>query len=750
MPPEIADSDDEVDVVEQEPGNASSPVPTRGCDQTQRLSDQGSSAIKGTGSTDKLIRTLQETEYVGVEDLDQAFGLSGPNGRKRALSETPRDDMNVDLEGPKNKRNKTYGSKTRANYAEFFNNPPPSVAEAPVATSTTDYLPTMDSPTSPLEPASASKTRQRDRPRRVASLLEIGNERPYSTSLSSMGGHRSMNVDPNANPFGTDSQPVMDDDHAVDGSRPDLSQNLHLNDLINEFAEQNAPSQMSISPARPSSPVAPAVEPLSDSETAAPPNNLRSGNGEESERPLKRRNTAQTPVRSSALVEEQQIQRSASVTTDISAASKPVVAKKRGRPAKAKKALDVDIDADTDELHSVMGPPARASSVDISSQVSQPPQSASNTKRKRKRSKVDDEPADVVLKQHPSSELNLSDEAMIGLPKENYKPRPSRSRSKRTDEDGGTPAPESTASRAQTAEIATPRKEATPAKRSTAKGKKSKVKRAKTSAAGLLKASAPMFEDGEEDVLWVETKPSPVKLDLPPDLAVLKKEQTPDINESADELQSNAGRPKQTLLSVEVPIMPDAQSDAAAEKKTSKKRGRKPKQGLAAAQEEDSERAPLAEKDINKAPNKTTNAKSKPIITDSDDEEEDDKENAEQTAAAAPKADAATPPKDNAVTPQSPSPTKPAIHSPLKTTLSASSVSSQRTQRYRVGLSKRSSIPSLLRKVQRDKPPPTKTGVKVKEFKVAGINDGTEGEEGEGKWPGVLRDKDGRLVEWDF
>lgn len=45
--------------------------------------------------------------------------------------------------------------------------------------------------------------------------------------------------------------------------------------------------------------------------------------------------------------------------------------------------------------------------------------------------------------------------------------------------------------------------------------KKTKVKRAKTSASALLKKSEPMLSEGEDDVLWLETKPSQVKLDVP-------------------------------------------------------------------------------------------------------------------------------------------------------------------------------------------------------------------------------------------
>jgi len=120
-----------------------------------------------------------------------------------------------------------------------------------------------------------------------------------------------------------------------------------------------------------------------------------------------------------------------------------------------------------------------------------------------------------------TNELNLSDEAFVGLPKENYKARPSRSRSKRTIVDGDTvhsdlfPAAEEPPTRS--AAIIVEAEEATTKKLKKPKRplKKTKVKRAKTSASALIKKSEPMLSEGEDDVLWLETKPSQVKLDVP-------------------------------------------------------------------------------------------------------------------------------------------------------------------------------------------------------------------------------------------
>ena len=66
--------------------------------------------------------------------------------------------------------------------------------------------------------------------------------------------------------------------------------------------------------------------------------------------------------------------------------------------------------------------------------------------------------------------------------------------------------------------------------------------------------------------------------------------------------------------------------------------------------------------------------------------------------------------------------------------------------RHRIGLSKRQSIPSLLRKVDKGKAPPKKTAYIGKELKVKDTGDGEDGD-GEVK-RGPMRDPDGNLVEW--
>ena len=122
----------------------------------------------------------------------------------------------------------------------------------------------------------------------------------------------------------------------------------------------------------------------------------------------------------------------------------------------------------------------------------------------------------------PKNDLNLGDEAFVGIPKENYNPRPSGSRSRRDSEfeDLVSTTPDEGTTKQFELSSPAPRDDVTsrPVKKAKKDPKKSKVKRAKTSAAALLKKSEKMLSDGEEDVVWLESKPAKVKLDLPPDI----------------------------------------------------------------------------------------------------------------------------------------------------------------------------------------------------------------------------------------
>jgi hypothetical protein len=374
----------------------------------------------------------------------------------------------------------------------------------------------------------------------------------------------------------------------------------------------------------------------------------------------------------------------------------------------------------------------------------------------------------------PSSELNMSDEAAIGLPKDNYKPRPSRSRSKKVvDEapnllppeeelDHRTPAKRSTIS---VLEAETPPVPST--KSSVKKGRKSKVKRAKTSAAALLKKTEPMLSEGEEDVVWMDTKPAPVQLQLPPDLHALKKEpDIPDADQAEDDIVSHKRSiVKDTHITIEIPSNAEAKNPVA----EPKKRGRKPKKVQQKVEEkvvdDDEEKTPqeddsksrpaLAEKSNNAhgaGPDMIDNpigrgAKTTPTVSPFTSPEPEarapskpakipvkEKENQPQT----------TPAKSKPSAPPFSTEKGPTKHSPI-----TSLTSSGRKAIYRVGLSRRQNIPSLLRKVDRDKPPPKNMAIKQKERKVK-MDEHHDGEEGGGRDPAEMRGADGMLVEWEF
>ncbi|RMD40594.1 hypothetical protein DV735_g4522, partial [Chaetothyriales sp. CBS 134920] len=346
--------------------------------------------------------------------------------------------------------------------------------------------------------------------------------------------------------------------------------------------------------------------------------------------------------------------------------------KKRGRKPKSKLADSVAPDD--------MGPPStRSKPVTLDSSQLSHEETPSNTKRKRRGSKAETRAEEASVSKHTSSELQPDEDELIGLPKENYKPRPSRRRSKPlvveepADPDSSAPFPESVDIGLQKpgAEAATEDQHTAeprpPAANPSKRTKKSKVKRAKTSAAALLRKSCQMISDGEEDVIWLDEKPTTVKLDLPADLKRLKKEEV------------EAGG---NTVHVEIPVTAPGRSQ---------------------------DKAPTPE----------------PLS----DAEEGKKGQTERQQT-----------NKNDTDNQDPKPNNPSAWNSKS--------------RFRVGLSKRQSIPSLLRKVDKTKAAPTKVGVQVKERKLKEANvDGDDSGDGDGDKNGaglILRDKDGNLVEWEF
>ena len=262
MAPEIADSDAESDVGPHE----SAPDPTfegqsaadsqqaslsnvdfdQFIDPTQRLSELSPSADgagdTGTGSTDRILRGLTHPQ------IDLAASSAGaqstiefkqndngtdhtPSNNKRSQSAIDEGSGGTIDHGSKRKRPKTYGSKTRNRSLQSSNLFSDFIQPPPVSPISEDAGSSRQSATgqSGLEDVDGTldeephniMSRQRDRPRRVVSLLEESartGSHQFSTSTSSMGGYQSMNLDfrgsgegdIHANPFWGLSQELVD------------------------------------------------------------------------------------------------------------------------------------------------------------------------------------------------------------------------------------------------------------------------------------------------------------------------------------------------------------------------------------------------------------------------------------------------------------------------------------------------------------------------------------------------------------
>lgn len=356
----------------------------------------------------------------------------------------------------------------------------------------------------------------------------------------------------------------------------------------------------------------------------------------------------------------------------------------------------------------------------------------------------DEHENDEVHAKDPSSHLQIvSDESTIGLPQEHYKPRPSRSRSKRIADDE-MPPPAHTPSKSvqtpleqnqtpddaahDTSERNEPEDTPLTKPRKEKKGK-NKMKRAKTSAAALLKNSDRMLSDGEEDVVWVESKPAAVKMKLPdpvggkreegvkPEVITPKKSKSmpDDPIDVANEEQARCGATTKEAPGMCVSTPPAEDSEPP--KPPPKKRGRKkkspaveqqqqqqpllaesedsstevpnPAAGVPMAEPEDnpnrpnakpsSSRQALKEKDIN-----TTS--SSRLVPDDDDAELESSDSPEKQQ------QQQQPPMPQAKSKESceRGPTK---HSPINPTGGRVN--------YRVGLSRRATIPPLLKIVRK-------------------------------------------------
>ena len=890
MAPEIADSDGESDIMdnhvaEEQPIELPTPAkantvlteqvspPQIDFDDfvhpTQALSDQSQvqNGIPGpgTGSTEKMLRGLAKAQQnLAGSSLDQQLGnITG----KRRHSASESGPSSTDEVSSKKKRVKTYGSKSRSGSTIDLHADLNSATEQHTSSlaatkpgGSEEVLPETaldEDQQSPVE--EMATVRERDRPRRVLSLLGQTTTAPglqLSTTTSSYGGYQGFEIDfrgasngldINANPFAGLSQPSAggEDLAGLEGdvqkemmTSPDQPQDTPIPDSINPaMLMQNGPPEAWTSIERPSK--RRKTENLARGTTASPaPSSRRAAsvcaesvsNMSDKSRPKKRGRKAQSSKLANSsqqeamappeLPEPPPSRISRRGTLDSSQASHdetPSNSKRKRKKSKPEPKPDENAPTKrpSSELHlddeKIMGlpkenykpRPSRRRSRQISEHEEQQqeggealPEVAEATNSKAEESSPP---------KQPTSELNLSDEQLIGLPKENYKPRPSRRRSRPVVEDDQTeadwtgPLPEKPDDLSAKPESASSKKpkgktnlqdeppadnpaepQPTPPKPAK-KPKKSKVKRAKTSAAALLKKSSQMLSDGEDDVLWLDERPAAVKLDLPRDLKALKKEE----EETKPEAAIATPKRGNSKISVEIPVPMASTSKPSKElepETAKKKRGRPKKlpQGLPPSG------LPPGSPGLDKAPTPEPLTEAENDDIDDEDEEDDDirpsrrpircplaSKNA--NALPAPPISPAKLPhddmsvstdKENAPPPQpqphltptktktsitTPSPTKgPTSHSPINPASAWNSKS-----KYRVGLSKRQSIPSLLRKVDKTKAAPTKVGVKVKERKIKVTNEDVDGEDGEGGGGGggnpmILRDRDGNLVEWEF
>ncbi len=793
MPPEIADSDAEseglIDEVEADPdpataaprlpNNTVSPVSPpkvdfdEFIDPTQRLSDlplsQDPLLSRGTGSTERILRGLDKArQHLASSLLDGNMNNGSGDGfgslensspllsRRRGQSAIDIGSSGQEQQSGGKKRAKTYSTKSRnvnTQSTDLF--PDVNLSnEHEIAQEMSNESSHESAATSMRPPKAQTVPRERDRPRRVISLLEQSMTDPkhrFSTSTSSMGGYQSINLDfrgseqgldMNANPFGGLSQVSVEGEAGLGDmiQHPHLYSNVEQTDTIDPAAlqSQDLENEMMTSPARP-------IDPGNLQPEAASPHDLTQDALQEAlsavARPSKRQKTDMENLRAAAFPTTVESRRAASVSAESVSNLSNASSKKRGGKSKALKvaasspapeALAID-PAEPVESYSAMDPPdsrikrSRRGTQDSSSQVSQISEPVSNTKRKRKKTKTEQLQDQSSPAKHPPSDPHLSNEDLIGLPKEQYKPRRSRSRSKRSVDDKE-PVVESPQIERQVddlapepeVEIETPKPPKTKGK-----GKKSKVKRAKTSGAALKK-SEPMLSEGEEDILFMDEKPAVVKLDLLPNVDVFKKEEEKhEVDDVCGEDGIKTGGRAAKHISIEIPAPEELEEQPSAA--VPKKRGRKPKNRTPSAPTPE----PLTELE-DEVPEPTTNANSRAALAETD---------LNKCAISL-----TTTGKGKENTAPTPSPVKPpsTTHSPLK-----SSSTVKTTTRYRVGLSKRQAIPSLLRRVDKTKKAPTKVSTTVKEKKVKAADEGSD-DEGGGIARLGLRGKDGQLIEWEF
>ncbi|KIV87773.1 hypothetical protein PV11_03295 [Exophiala sideris] len=779
MAPEIADSDAESDFhspVKQmvATGNVDGGVDPsqvslsrydfdQFLDPTQRLSSISPSHVNSAPTASELLAGLPSDSSDALMGKRSSEPSSITQGKKRARSDLENGSRRSQHDGSahvsSSKRTKTYAhsSKSRGSLQDIDLFSPSG--EPPIVASTN----TQNIPVQSANGLSQNLFNSLPNTGPAINLLDhplSNSTHRLTTSTASMGQYESINLDfrgtnqgldIHANPFGSLSQASM-------GAEGDINATMLHTDAQQTMTQQHPIPSISTDELLPHQTLSALFQSSPTRPSFVDPSVIMQHDG---------------PVADPAAIDDF---RTGTALTTILEQAEPVEtvaekpqAKKRGRKPKNSRvpsespvpgALDDMDDFALPDLPSVAR--TRQGTVDSVSQASETSAtnlSSKNRKRGKSKQVVEEAgqeaPAEESPVKHPTSELHLSDEAMIGLPKEKYKPRPSRSRSKKVDEEEAFPVHETeqqTPARNTTVDFEEPA-EKTPAsasaKSGTKKGRKSKVKRAKTSAAALLKKAEPMLSEGEEDVVWMDTKPTPVKLDLPPDLSVLKKEtEMTEDNKSIEtkgaQVINTSAKETDSIVTVEIP------TEAKGSVVGPKKRGRKPKKVQPLPQPEvaeDEEEGPddirpvLAEKTTNISIDirQDTNYKEPKAPTMSPLSEAPSLPASPEKGKVVQAAVVITPSKDSTADKGS------TTHSPIK----PSGLSSGQKTTYRVGLSRRQNIPSLLRRVQRDKAPPKIVVRKEKENKKKkDVDNGSDDDTGADK--SEMRGADGMLVEWDF
>lgn len=439
--------------------------------------------------------------------------------------------------------------------------------------------------------------------------------------------------------------------------------------------------------------------------------------------------------------------------------------KKRGRKPKNQKVTEApepEPEVYRNELHLDEHPinrTTRAGTVDSVSNVSEVSQATNSSKtgRKRKLKKSDMGPPELQSKKLPSSDLGLDSKAVIGLSPERYVPRPSKRRDRADSQ-----VIDLTETNGALAEEEVGLADEADSKALPAKGKKGKKGKAKgvgrPAATPTKQHDEPVIEDGMQEgeeehsqVIGGELL-SPSLPDHSPDQESNIETIPGEDDEDEDDVVTKSNI-RRANISVDIPVLPrsDDLQDVPAPIAEPKKRGRKRKKALeevpVESKDEEVQRPALSERDPNIQVGKKKAVKSSAEDVDQKDDKDDNgeqelrhEEKAQTPVAKMEAAMATTPGKLNST------PLKPLSSTPLF------------NARARIGLSKRHSIPSLLRKVDRNKEAPKAIEKKEKmnkqrleELEQERIaREEAEAEGREYKPLNQLRGKDGLLVEWDF